>query len=161
MRHAVALVDLDRDVALHAEIDEPLLPFLGIHPLGIAKRLKCRERRVAQDVDAVAVYPFGNYLERALEDPSLERGIAEAVALFERLDPAFHEGAGVVVADPFSVEVDLVDRADEVVQRLAGVGTERRGDTEVVFQTDPEAETPSVVHGSPRRLPVAQPAPPR
>src|SRR6184192_3109795 len=145
MRHAVALVDLDRDVALHAEIDEPLLPLLGINPLGIAKRLKCRERRVAQDVDAVAVNPFGNYLERALENPPLERGIAEAVALLEHLDPAFHEGPGVVVANPFSVEVDLVDRADEVVQRLAGVGTERRRDTEVVFETDPEAETRSVI----------------
>src|SRR5207244_10696012 len=110
MRHAGAPADRDRDVALHAEIDEPLLPLLGIDPLGIAKRLKCRERRVAQDVDAVAVYPFGNYLERALEDPPLERGIAEAVALLERLDPAFHEGPGVIVANPVSVEVVVESR---------------------------------------------------
>src|SRR5438105_13880522 len=145
MRHAVAFVDLDRDAALHAEIDEPLLPFLGINPLRIAERLKRRERRVAQDVDAVAVDPLGNDLERALEDPPLERRLAEAIALLERLDPAFHEGAGVVVADAFSVEVDLVDGADEVVQRLASVGTERRRDTEVVLEADPEAETRSVV----------------
>ncbi len=92
MRHAVALVDLDRDVALHAEIDEPLLPLLGINPLRIAKRLKCRERRVAQDVDAVAVNPFGNYLERALEDPPLERGIAEAVARRRRSQSVFRRG---------------------------------------------------------------------
>src|SRR5207302_10324597 len=82
----------------------------------------------------------GDDLERALEDSLLQRWIAEALAFLEVFDTAFHEGTGVVVADLFSVEADLMDRADEVVQRLAGIRAQLRRDPQVVLEADAAAE---------------------
>src|SRR4029079_16460995 len=138
--HAIALVQLDGDPALDAEIDEPLLPLLGIDALGVAERLKRGERRVAEDVDAVAVDPVGDDLERPLEDSFLQLRIGKAFALLPGLEAALHERARVVVPDEFPVELDLMDRADHVMQRLAGRRTDGRSDPEVVLETDAEPE---------------------
>src|SRR5207245_5207289 len=81
--HAVALVDLDRDAAFHAEIDQPLLPLLGVHAFGIAERLQCGERGMAEDVDAIALDPLRDHLERALEETLLKLRIPNAIALVD------------------------------------------------------------------------------
>ena len=138
--HAVALVDLDRDAPLNAEIDEALLPFLGIDALGIAERLKRGERGVAEDVEVLAVNPFRDDLERALEYSFLQRGIGETLPLFPALEPALHERSGVVIGDPLSVNADLMDGADEVVKGLACARAEWRRDSEVVLEANAKAE---------------------
>src|SRR5437879_2690567 len=114
-----------------------------------------------EDVDAVAVDRLGDDLERALEYSLLQRGVAEALAFLERLDPPFHEGARVVVADPPTVDVDLMDRADEVVERLARVRTERRRDSKVVLEAHAEAEPRRVLDVALYRVLVRKLVPPR
>src|SRR5437016_11449321 len=106
MGHAVALVDLYPDSPLDAEVDEPLLPLLGIDALGIAERLKRRERGMAEDVDAIAVDPLGDDFERAFEYPFLERGVGEPLPLLPSFHPTLHECTRVVVGDARAVDLD-------------------------------------------------------
>src|SRR2546430_6996730 len=79
VRDAVALVDLDRDPALHAERDEPLLPLRGVRDLGVAERLQRRERWMAEDVDAVSLDALRDDLQDPLADPRPNGRIREAV----------------------------------------------------------------------------------
>src|SRR6266550_6717404 len=145
VRHAIAFVDLDGDTTLDAQVDQPLLPFLGIDAFGIAERLERGERGVAEDVDAIVVDALGDDLERLLENPPLKRGVRETLPLLPALDAPLHERSRVVVLDARAVELDLMDRTDHVVQRLACPRTERGRDPEVVLETHAEPEPRGIV----------------
>src|SRR5207249_6673547 len=103
-----------------------------------AKRLEVREGRVAEDVDAVALDPQRDDLERALEDPRAQLDGAEALGLLEPLGSALDERASVVVSDPLADELHLMDRTDDVMESVVCPARERRRDPEVIF--DPHAQ---------------------
>src|SRR2546428_9298219 len=94
---------------------------------------------MAEDVDAIAVDTYSDHLECPFEDPALQIRIAESLDLLEHLRAALQVRPRVVVGNSLPIELDLVDRADHVVERLPKIGRERRRDAEVVL--DPNAQT--------------------
>src|SRR5687768_484355 len=105
MRHAVRLVDLDRDVGVATQLDELLLPRHGIHALRIPKSREGRHRPMAEDVDPVTLEARPDDLEHALADAARQCLVNESVALQERRALALEELARVVERDPYSVDL--------------------------------------------------------
>src|SRR5206468_7732701 len=146
VRDAVGLVHLDRDVGIDARPDETFLPFRGERPLGVAERRKGTHRGVPEDVDALGLDALADDLERALSDAALQVGVEVALGFAIRVHAAFEERAGVVVADPLTGrDLDLVQCADDVMERVARRWAERRRDAEVELETDAQAQARGVV----------------
>src|SRR5438093_3576649 len=141
VRDAVGLVHLDRDVGIDARPDETFLPFRGERRLGVAERRKGTHRGVPEDVDALGLDALADDLERALSDAALQVGVEVALGFAIRVHAAFEERAGVVVADPLTGrDLDLVQCADDVMERVARRWAERRRDAEVERETDAQPQ---------------------
>ena len=126
--HAVRLVHLDRHVRRDAEADEPLLPLRRVQDLRIAERGERRHRGVSEDVDADPLDAVSHDVERALAHAHDERRVREPSRLVVRRSLTLEEGARVVVMDPLAVDLELVERADHVVERRTRRRTQRRRD---------------------------------
>ena len=100
---------------------------------------------MAEDVDPIVLEAVPYDVDHALADPPGQRAIAEAVARGEGGDSALEERAGVVEADPHAVDLELVQRADHVVERRARRRAKRRRDADVVFEADAQSQARRVV----------------
>src|SRR5204863_8106895 len=100
VRDAIGLVDLGRDLAPNAQLDEPLLPLERQPLVGVAEGNERREGRVADDVDAHLLDALADHGEGPVEDPTLEGRIREASGLREgsRAGLTLQVAAGLVEA---------------------------------------------------------------
>ena len=98
-----------------------------------------------EDADAHTLDAVAHDVQRALADAAQESRVGEARRLVVFLRPSLEEGAGRVVADPLTVDLDLMERADQVLERAARGVAQRRSDAEVPFESDAQPERGGVV----------------
>ena len=100
---------------------------------------------MAEDVDPVALEAVPHDGEHPFADAVRELAVAEALTLGERRQLSLEEGPGLIERDAHAVDLELMERADHVVERRTRRRTQRRRDADVVLETDTQSEPRGVV----------------